>query len=198
MNNKLLFVYGSMTEGMVHFGKIKDFIVSSQSAFTRGSVYRMKIGYPAMTKEGNDNIQGQLLELNGTEILWHILDSFYGFNSQEPSKSIFLRENIYVMLGDNMLQSSAYILNLERCDGSLQLIEGGDWAAAMKMAPPLLEKLTERQRNYVLKLGSSSGREIVPIDMGLYRELMSLELIVDKGRRLALSKLGVELYKLLT
>ena len=37
--------------------------------------------------------------------------------------------------------------------------------------------------------------DIIPIDdLTLYRELMKLELIVDKGRRLALSSLGKEVY----
>lgn len=197
MNNKLLFVYGSLTEGMVHFGKIKDFIKSVRPAFAKGSVYRMKVGFPAMALDGQDTIRGQLLELEASDLMWHLLDGFFGFNSQDPSKSIFIKEYIYIMVGDQMMQACAYVLNKEKCSNQMQFIEGGDWECAMKELPPLTEKLTEKQRNYVLKLGGSSGREIIPIDMNLYRELLSLEIIVDKGRRLALSKLGVELYKML-
>lgn len=197
MNNKLLFVYGSLTEGMVHFGKIRDFIKSVRPAFAKGSVYRMKVGFPAMALDGQDTIRGQLLELEASDLMWHLLDGFFGFNSQDPSKSIFLKECIYIMVGDQMMQAWAYVLNKEKCNNQMQFIEGGDWEGAMKDIPPLTEKLTEKQRNYVLKLGGSSGREIVPIDLNLYRELLSLEIIVDKGRRLALSKLGVELYKML-
>ena len=62
--------------------------------------------------------------------------------------------------------------------------------------PPLPQTLSDRQRSYVLKLGAVKGRDIIPIqDLTLYRELMKLELIVDKGRRLALSSLGKEVYK---
>jgi gamma-glutamylcyclotransferase (GGCT)/AIG2-like uncharacterized protein YtfP len=197
MSNKLLFVYGSLTEGMVHFGKIKDFIKSIKPAFAKGSVYRMKVGFPAMSIQGQDTIRGQLLELEVSEIMWHLLDGFFGFNSQDPSKCIFTKEYIYVMVGDQMTQAWAYVLNNEKCNSQMQVIDGGDWESALKEVPPLTEKLTDKQRNYVLKLGSSSGREIVPIDLNLYRELLSLEVIVDKGRRLALSKLGVELYKML-
>lgn len=60
---------------------------------------------------------------------------------------------------------------------------------------PKIDKLSDRQKAYISKLGSCSGREIVPIDIDLYRELMKLEIIVDKGRRLALSKLGHEIFK---
>lgn len=55
--------------------------------------------------------------------------------------------------------------------------------------------LTEKQASYIKRLNHTSGREIIPIDLNLYRELMKLELIVDKGRRLALSKLGKEVAK---
>ncbi|MNS72308.1 hypothetical protein D3C72_1057130 [compost metagenome] len=61
--------------------------------------------------------------------------------------------------------------------------------------PALTAKLSDKQVTYIQKLGKSSGREIIPIDLTLYRELMNLELIVDKGRRLALSKFGQEVYR---
>lgn len=56
----------------------------------------------------------------------------------------------------------------------------------------LMHELTPRQTTYVKRLSQVTGREIVPIDLDLYRELLKLGLIVDKGRRLALSKLGKE------
>jgi gamma-glutamylcyclotransferase (GGCT)/AIG2-like uncharacterized protein YtfP len=186
-----------MTEGMVHFDKIKDFIKSIKPAYIKGSVYRMKIGFPAASLCGQDIIHGQLLELSVSDLMWHILDSFFGYNSQEPKNGLFLKENTYVMCGEEMHNAWVYVLSSGKEYSGLQLIEGGDWSSAMKEAPPLTEKLSEKQKSYVLKLGSSSGREIVPIDMNLYRELLSLEIIVDKGRRLALSKLGIEIYKML-
>jgi hypothetical protein len=90
-----------------------------------------------------------------------------------------------------------YVLNPEKLPPTAVKIVGGDWQASLVSQPVLTEKLTERQRNYILRLGASTGREIVPIDLPLYRELMNLEMIVDKGRRLALSKLGHEVYRYL-
>ena len=55
--------------------------------------------------------------------------------------------------------------------------------------------LSEQQKNYIIKLGGSRGRDVVPINLGLYRELMQLDLIVDKGRRLALTKRGKDIYQ---
>ncbi len=56
----------------------------------------------------------------------------------------------------------------------------------------LVHELTSRQAGYVKRLSQILGREIVPIDLDLYRELLKLGLIIDKGRRLALTKLGKE------
>jgi hypothetical protein len=94
-----------------------------------------------------------------------------------------------------LIPAWTYLLSPEKVPSNAQLIAEGDWEKALRDQPPLSEKLTDKQKRYVLKLGASSGREIIPIDMTLYRELMSLELIVDKGRRLALSRLGQELYQ---
>lgn len=190
-----LFAYGSLTEGMVHFGRIREFIKSSHPASTKGGMYQLKVGFPAMVLEGADQIEGQIFELSGSELLIQLLDQFYGYNSQDPSKSLYHRESVFVQVGDSIESAFIYVLNPDKIPAGAIRIDGGDWQSCLKNSPPLTEKLTERQRSYIQRLGSSSGREIVPIDLGLYRELMSLELIVDKGRRLALSKLGQDLFR---
>jgi gamma-glutamylcyclotransferase (GGCT)/AIG2-like uncharacterized protein YtfP len=206
--NKInLFVYGSMTEGMVHFGKIKDFIQNIKPASAKGSMFKLKVGFPAMSLAGEDRIHGQLVELKSeSNLLLQLLDQFYGFVIDDPGRSLFLRKTISVSVtessesdnetGDESLTEAwIYALNTNRMPAEIVLIPGGDWMSYLKSNPPLAEQLTARQRNYVLKLGASSSREIVPIDLPLYRELLKLELIVDKGRRLALSKFGIEVYK---
>jgi hypothetical protein len=62
----------------------------------------------------------------------------------------------------------------------------------------ILDVLTEKQIAYIKKLGQTKGRNSVPIDLNLYRDLVKLQLVVDKGRRLALSKLGSEIFETLS
>jgi gamma-glutamylcyclotransferase (GGCT)/AIG2-like uncharacterized protein YtfP len=186
-----------MAEGMVHFDKIKDFIVSVVPAVAHGTIYRLKVGFPAMALGGSDVIQGNLVELKASDVLWHLLDTFYGYNQQDHDKSFYVREAINILANDKMTTAWVYVLPRDRVPANAQLIVGGDWRSALKEQPPLIEKLSEKQKNYILKLGASSGREIIPIDMVLYRELIGMELIVDKGRRLALSRLGQELFRTL-
>lgn len=194
----VLFVYGSLTEGQVHFGRIQNFIESIEAGTTKGALYRNKVGFPVLTLEGADRIQGQVVTLKDSCLLVGLLDQFYGYNEQDPAKSNFLRENIFIQTTTGVKSAWVYALNPERRPLGLEYIENGDWQSVLSQKPTLLEKMNDRQKSYVLKLGACSGRDIVPIDLGLYRELMSLELIVDKGRRLALSKVGQELYKYLS
>lgn len=190
------FVYGSMCEGMVHFSKISNFIEKSLPAAIQASAWRLRAGFPALMRDGMDWVEGQWVELRGGEMLLALLDEFHGYNAMDPAKSLYLRERRSVSLGDRLEDAWVYFLNpLKKPVGAIP-IPGGNWKRSLQEQPPLVSKLTERQRCYLLKLGAASGRDIVPInDMSLYRELMNLELIVDKGRRLALSKLGQEVYR---
>jgi len=198
MTEMKFFVYGSMSEGLVHFHKIQNLIKESTSAQIMGTAYRLKVGYPVVLNQGNDVVSGQLVELNPSEFLMNLLDQFHGVDHFEPNKSLHFRLEKTVRLEDgNETSAWVYVLNPEKLPPTATKILGGDWKASLQTQPVLTEKLTERQRNYIMRLGSSTGREIVPIDLPLYRELMNLEMIVDKGRRLALSKLGHEVYRYL-
>jgi gamma-glutamylcyclotransferase (GGCT)/AIG2-like uncharacterized protein YtfP len=191
------FVYGSMSEGMVHFSKIADFVMSSVPATIKATAYRLKVGFPALLQEERDRVGGQLVELRTSELLQHLLDEFFGFNKLDPEKSVYSREKTLVEIegSSEKLEAWVYFLNPKKLPPTATLIEGGDWQKSLSEEPLLVNKLTERQTHYIQRLGKSTGREIVPIDLPLYRELMGLELIVDKGRRLALSKLGHEVYR---
>lgn len=191
------FIYGSFCEGMVHFSKIQNFVESSIFARAKATAYRLKVGFPAMVKGGCDLVPGQLVELKGSELLVGLLDEFFGFNRQDPDMSLYSREEVDVFPegASQAVKAWAYFLNPLKLPVNAAVIPGGDWKKSMDEQPVLTSKLTEKQVTYIQKLGRSTGREIVPIDLTLYRELMNLELIVDKGRRLALSKLGQEVYK---
>ncbi len=198
MTEMKFFVYGSMTEGLVHFSKIKDFVLSSKPAQIKGSAYRLKVGYPVVLEEGQDMVSGLVVSLNNNALLIGLLDEFHGLNSLHPEKSLYYRKEVVADLGDSKEIVNTYFLNPVKLPKNSVHIENGDWILSLQQQPALTDKLSERQRSYILKLGTSSGRDIVPIDLPLYRELMNLELIVDKGRRLALSKLGHEVYRYLT
>lgn len=182
---------------MVHFQKIQQFVRQSEPGFVRGAVYRLRVGFPIVLEKGADWVPGQLLTVDSAPLLLELLDRFHGVNTQNPGQGLFYRKEITV--SDQKTENPdkrgwIYFLNPERLTSDAIEIKGGDWRCS---EPKLTETLTERQKQYILRLGASTGREIIPIDLALYRELMNLEIIVDKGRRLALTKLGHEVYRYL-
>jgi gamma-glutamylcyclotransferase (GGCT)/AIG2-like uncharacterized protein YtfP len=192
-----LFVYGSFCEGMVHFDRISAFISKKQTATIKGSVFRLEAGYPVLVLEGDDSVPGHLVSLENNETLWKILDEFHGYSAQSPEKSLFFRAAVEVITNDSLVTSCAYVMNPLRVPRSAVKIDNGDWPASIAQREPMTKTLTPNQRNYVQKLGRSTGRDIVPINLDLYRELMNKGLIVDKGRRLALTSLGQEVFRYL-
>ncbi|MGE5085147.1 MAG: gamma-glutamylcyclotransferase, partial [Bacillota bacterium] len=69
MTTTRFFVYGSLSEGMVHFSKIQNFLESLHFARIKATAYRLKVGYPVLVKAGGDLVPGQLVELNTSEFL---------------------------------------------------------------------------------------------------------------------------------
>lgn len=190
------FAIGSWTEGMLNFDKLRNFIISYEPATIEGSVYRLPVGFPVYSDQGNDQILGQLFELKIDETLVSIMDTFHGVHFSDATKGLHERilKTVKKITGQ-IEQAHVYIFNPKKLTKKANLIAGGLWKESLEKDPPLTQQLTEKQKTYVLKLGAAKGRDIIPInDLTLYRELMKLELIVDKGRRLALSSLGKDVY----
>lgn len=202
MTELSLFVYGSLSEGRVHFSKISSFVVSKASAAVKAEVYRLPSGYPALVAplqgQPADFVSGELVRLKAPDLVFRLLDEYHGYNLLVPEKSLYKREDTDVqLLSGEVLRAVAYFMQRSKLPKAAQKIDQGDWVQDMTSQPPLFQSLTERQAQYIRRLSASSGREIIPIDIALYRELLKLDLIVDKGRRLALSKLGKEVIRYL-
>lgn len=190
------FAIGAWTEGMMHFSKLKPFIVTYESATIQADVYLLPIGFPVLHNDKQYKIEGQLFELTYDAALMALIDTLHGVHPHDPVKGLFFRERVVVQKssGDQEM-AQVYFINPKKLNSKCKKIENGNWAQLSQEQQPLPLQLSERQRHYVMKLGAVKGRDIVPInDLTLYRELMKLELIVDKGRRLALSSLGKEVY----
>ena len=192
-----VFVYGSMAEGMVHFKKIQSAVLKIDKAKVTGSAYQLACGYPVILSEGSDILPGQVVQLKSPDFLIPLLDEFYGFSIFDPSKSLHLRQEITVKTVTGQEFSCwIYFLNPKKLPSTAKAIQADAWDQKLS-APKFADQLTPRQVQFIQKLSRLSGREVLPIDLTLYRELMSLELIVDKGRRLALSKFGQEVCRYL-
>ena len=194
MGEGCLFVYGSMTEGMVHHRRVMNFIEQSSEGQVRGRVHRLEVGFPALTLDGGDPVPGSLLVLRDFDTLVKILDEMHGYSSRIPEKSLFVRTEVDVTTPEGVQKAWVYAMEPSRLPKTATVIEGGNWKVSLEERQPLTTGLTRNQKVYIQRLGRSSGRDIVPINLDLYRELMGKGLIIDKGRRLALTPLGQECF----
>jgi gamma-glutamylcyclotransferase (GGCT)/AIG2-like uncharacterized protein YtfP len=199
MAENTLFVYGSLTQGMVHYSRIANFIESQMVATAKGSIYRLEVGFPVFVNQGETPVQGIFLTLRGSDVLGRLLDEFHGYSAVQPENSLFMKTPVEVQVEgvSNTMLTVTYSMNPAKLPRTAILINDGDWMRSMTERAPLTQNLTPNQKNYIQKLGRSSGRDIVPINLDLYRELMNKGLIVDKGRRLALTSLGQEVFRYL-
>ena len=183
---------------MIHFSKIEDFVGHTSKAFLSGSMYRTKFGFPLLVKGGGDVIQGHVHEVRGPGLLLRLLDEFFGVNTLDPIKSLHVRETVLVEDESGQAASAqVFFLNPLKLPPLAVRIENGDWQSSLQKDPPLSQQLSEPQRLYIQRMGATGGRETVPLDMNLYRELLQMKLIEDVGRQLNLSKLGQEVYRFL-
>lgn len=194
-----IFVYGSLAQGNIHHNKFFNEENITSNVFIRGSAYRLEVGYSVISTQTNSQmIPGDLITCTKSDLLLSLLDEFHGFSFKTPEKSLFLRVMTDVYLDDGSVEKAyVYSINPLKLPKTAKLIESGNWIADFSENPPMTEKLKDREKEYIRKLGNSSGRDIVPIQLDLYRGLMNMGIIVDKGRRLALSKLGQEVFRYL-
>lgn len=196
MVKNALFVYGSLMTGMVHHNKIQSFVKEARPATTEGTLYCLPVGYPTLL-DGTSTVHGELMVLENFKDIIHILDEFEGYSATNPEKSLYIRQERQVTVDGQVNTAQVYMLNPAKLPKDAVLIEGGNWKELFSKKPPLSMQLTDSQKKYILKLGASSGRDIVPINLDIYRDLLNKGLIIDKGRRLALTNLGFDVYKFL-
>jgi hypothetical protein len=189
------FLYGVYDENQKCHSRFKEFIVQSEKAYVKGSLYQLNCGLALMSTEGSSLIPGHVVSMDFPETYLAVLDMLCGYDLSAPKRSFVTRKPVEVLgIEAANVQAQAYCLNVDKKIAGLVKVEEQKVADSFKATEEsLIDKLTERQKTYIQKLAQARGREIVPVDMALYRELMSLELIVDKGRRLALTRLGSEI-----
>lgn len=198
---KSFFLYGALTQGNKSFSRFfKEGDQIWSNVFVRGNAYRLEVGFPVLCLEPRETqhmISGELITSDMSDLVLNLMDEFHGYSRLVPEKSLYLRKNVEVLTSQGVRTAMTYVINPIKLPKTAKLIEAGDWQKSLVEAPPLTQKLSDREQEYVQRLGRSTGREIVPVQLDLYRSLMKMGLIVDKGRRLALSKLGQEVLRFL-
>lgn len=196
-STRSFFLYGSWFPGFVHHKWLEQFVDDARAAYIQGTVYRSNVGYPMLVNEGSDRIPGVLAQITGPAALFLIMDEFHGVSAMKPDSSVFQRFETNVMVDNETCRAQAYAMPKNKISPRWPRIVGGDWIQNLKSQPDLISTLSDAQKIYLSRLGASKAKESVPSDLTVYRELLKLELIVDRGRRVGLSKLGQEVVKYL-
>lgn len=201
-----LFLYGAFSQGMVLAHHFDRYVIERKPAQVKGLVYRLPAGYPAFVAPASDGsghaqvedlVPGEIARVQGPELVFRLLDELNGFFPLAPQKSLCVKQRIMAQTHDGVTECFVYAFNPAKLPKASERIVGGDWRSDLSNRPTLAQTLTEKQATYIKRLSQCSGREVIPIDMTLYRELLKLELIVDKGRRLALTPLGKDVARFL-
>lgn len=190
-----VFLFGAWAPDQARFRTfIGPRVNQIQEGYVLGRCVRGPVGYPLLTEGGSDRILGWCVEILEGGNLVPLMDAFFGLGGS--AKSPFRRVNFeaFSLSGGSLGHHLTYSTAAEAVRGMPPILNG-DWNGDMAHNEPLPETMSLRQKEYIRKLGRSTGRDIVPIDLELYRELMKLGLIIDKGRRLALTPLGREVFR---
>ncbi|MFK8137807.1 MAG: gamma-glutamylcyclotransferase family protein [Bdellovibrionales bacterium] len=194
--SKKLFVCGSLCAGKVHHKIIQDAVISEVPAVVKGSVYRLESGYHVFLEEGVAHVKGYIYELQESSVLDAILDEFHGVNHKQPNRSLYQRLNCSALAGSEMLDVDVFALRKKKLPKEAIQIVHGDWEEDFRAQTPLNERFNEDQILYIEKIGKTTGREVIPYTP-MTRDLEKMGIVIDKGRRPALTNLGKEYFKYL-
>ena len=151
----------------------------------------MHCGYPILKiDKAGELVEGVLVDLEAPESFWAVLDGLMGVNQLEAEKCFLNRCSAPIRI-DSFTTNKAqtYCINPKKITKSHKKINRYQWCYEVNKVVKDLKKLNNRHRQYISKLSQVKGRNVVPIEMDIYRELLSMDLIVDRGRRLALTPL---------
>ncbi|AUT01481.1 hypothetical protein CLI64_14375 [Nostoc sp. CENA543] len=123
-----IFVYGTLKPGEINYQRYcTNCVVDAQKAMTRGELFALPMGYPAMTM-GKELVHGYLLTFAEPEIL-DVLDYLEDYEpTREMSANLYNRYEIevysinYVSLG----WAWVYVMNPEKVKqlGGRHLVDG--------------------------------------------------------------------------
>lgn len=198
-----IFVYGSFTQGLIHNAKIEKYVSVRQPAYVLAHAYLLDVGYPALIAAdakpslSPKPIAGELINVDAPELVHKIMDDFHGIHNGQPEKGLHFKESVQANTSAGTVSAGIYYLNPTKLPKSAQHIVNGDWQAAFKSASRVQDLLTQDQIQYMRKLAAIKGRQSHSYDLETARQLMKLEIVVDKGRRLALTRLGKDVLRYL-
>lgn len=126
-----LFVYGTLKRGQRNHHLIEHLVDDIQPAKTRGILYHLPYGFPAVFQSDKNWVYGELFNLSDIKGSLAITDHLEGYSANKPRGSHYIRIQQQVVLKDGNCQIAwIYIYPRNRFSDVLRvgtLIESGCW-----------------------------------------------------------------------
>ncbi|HKP87483.1 MAG TPA: gamma-glutamylcyclotransferase family protein [Blastocatellia bacterium] len=141
-----LFVYGTLLPGHApdEIARVAEKLRLVGPAHVRGQLYDLG-DYPGaiLDSSSDDAIFGQVFELPDDESALRSLDSYEGFDSEDPQDSLFIRRKARASLDDGRtLECWVYAYN--RNPQTAPLIESGNYVTAISDKEKEVSTIIER------------------------------------------------------
>lgn len=108
MNTKQIFVYGTLMTGLENHDRyLKSWVKTIVSATTRGELFHLPEGYPALV-DGDGTVRGELMIIpHLKEIIFNLdeLEDYYG----EGMDNLYRRVTVPVEIEKTGLSTEAYV-----------------------------------------------------------------------------------------
>lgn len=108
-----LFTYGTLMQGGPAHALFADCITSSRPARTRGRLYALDAGYPALVEGDDAWVYGLLVELR-EPAPWSRLDAYEDCDPTDPKGSLYHRVQRPVETDDGWVEAWCYVMPADR------------------------------------------------------------------------------------
>lgn len=90
MKVERVFVYGTLMSGLHNHYLVKPYLIKIQAGKTKGVLYDLPYGYPAMIP-GNGTVYGEVMELNNVNQAFFVLDGLEDFHGKDSPNNLYNR-----------------------------------------------------------------------------------------------------------
>ena len=129
-----VFVYGTLLPGEANFRWIAPMVAGRQAVRTRGRLFYLPLGYPALVESETDWVRGELLRFSEPmEKVLEVCDRIEGYQPGNEAASLFVRVVKQVEPHEGVsVEAWCYCLGPAKREALLrqgQEVIGGDWLA---------------------------------------------------------------------
>ncbi|HSP22657.1 MAG TPA: gamma-glutamylcyclotransferase family protein [Planococcus sp. (in: firmicutes)] len=105
----LLFVYGTLKKGGKYHFYLGEAALVAEHAMANGTLYDTGMGYPAMVKSAQGEIQGQVYDI--PEELWPAIDDLEGWHTNQAETDLFDKQTTEVFANGEVMKTIVYVAN---------------------------------------------------------------------------------------